>query len=79
MSPEKTKPIVWLCPEANDASSASGWLKDFSPQRRQASKKENPGHTVAGVLFFGMRDANFPAMTERSSVHVITPAPQVRP
>ena len=45
---------------------------------RQASKKENPGHTVAGVLFFGMRDANFPAMTERSSVHVITPAPQVR-
>ena len=24
---------------------------------------------MAGVLFFGMRDANFPTMTERSSVH----------
>jgi hypothetical protein len=29
-------------------------------------------------LFFGMRDASFPPMTERSSVHVTTPAPQVR-
>ena len=45
---------------------------------RQASKKENPGHTVAGVLFFRMRGPSFPPMTERSSVHVITPAPQVR-
>ena len=46
---------------------------------RQASKKENPGHIVAGVLFFRMRDPGFPVMIERSSVHVITPAPQLRP
>ena len=46
---------------------------------RQAFKKENPGYIVAGVLFFRMRDPSFPPMTQPSSGHVITPAPQVRP
>ena len=91
MSPEKTKPTVWLCPEA------SGWLKGVSPQRRQAFKKEDPDRASGrgfvfvdrcevnvklspnALLFLSlMRDANFPGMTGRSSGRVITPAPQVR-
>ena len=42
---------------------------------RQASKRANPGHIVAGVSFFPMRAAEFSAITELSWFHVLTPAP----
>lgn len=54
MSPVKTKPTVWLCPEANDASCASGWLKGVSPKRRQASKLKRVTHLGGPFFVYGL-------------------------
>ena len=49
----KTKPTVWLCPEANDARSASGWLKGVARRGARLLKKKTPSTNVLGVLLFG--------------------------
>ena len=49
----KTKPTIWLCPDANDASSASGWLTGVARRGARLLKKKTPSTKVLGVLFFG--------------------------
>ena len=63
----KTKPTVWLCPDANDASSASGCLTGVARRGARLLKKQNPEHFCTRGFVFWRCDSCFPN-GERSEV-----------